>query len=61
MDNNLKIYTMHCGRYGVIMVVSTSKERARELMEQYENYNPKKEISEVEIVSGLVIVDYGDM
>lgn len=56
----LKLYVQDNSEYGMIVVVSTSKLKARELMKQNYNYDVTSPIEEYEIKDGLCVVNLGD-
>jgi hypothetical protein len=66
MDTNLKIYTCELGWMGSIVVVAKTKEDARKLMENYENYRCNivngnyPEVEEFALADGFVHCDMGD-
>jgi hypothetical protein len=66
MDTILKVYTCDFGWMGSIVVLATSKEDARKLMEKYDNYRcnvcngEEPEIEEFALEAGFVHCDYGD-
>jgi len=62
---NLKIYTLDSTWAGLIVVVATSREAARECMKRNRAYNYSrdvidKEIEEYEIVDGFFYENRGD-
>ncbi len=63
MDSKLKLYVADLDWMGCIVVVSTSVDNARILMQNYENYRMSNELPEIEefdIVDGLIYCNYGD-
>ena len=58
---SMKLYFMDCSWAGSIAVVSSSKEEARKLMKQCENYLKEYPIGEYEIVEGLTLCNVGDL
>ncbi|MDI6977123.1 hypothetical protein [Serratia sp. Se-RSBMAAmG] len=58
--NELKMFVMDLGHFGVIMVVEKDEFAARKLMEQYYNYDPTEEVEMLGIAQGLVVSNYGD-
>lgn len=58
--NELKMFVMDLGHFGVIMVVEKDEVAARKLMGQYYNYDPAEGVEMLEITQGLVVSNYGD-
>lgn len=57
----LKIYSQDHRWAGCIVVVAESEEEARDLMQDYHNYDAATPIEEHEIKKGFVFWNYGDM
>jgi len=60
-EDNLKIYTADCGVCGSIVAITTSLDKAKELMKGEANYSKHDEIQESEIKEGLLFSNYGDL
>ena len=58
----MKIYRQDNGWRGSVVVIADSKEEAIKMMKKKKvfDYETEEEIEEYEIVSGLILVDYGD-
>ena len=61
MNKNLMMYVMDCKWYGMIVVIETNEEAARNLMKNHENYEENREIKVFEINKELVVYNYGDL
>lgn len=57
----MRIYIQDHAFNGMIIVIASSFEEARELMSDYPNYNPFRAVEVHEIKNGFSYANYGDM
>lgn len=60
MKNELKLYIMNLGYYGMIIVTATSEVEARQKMGVNSHYDDSEKVMEFEITSDLQYVTYLD-